>query len=137
MAHNLQRTNLAANTEADAVCALLNNGYIRIYDGTQPATGDTAITSQVLLAELTFASTAFGTASGGIAVANSIGPDVSANASGTATWARLFKSDGTTSVMDCSVGTSGADINLTTVTIVLGAAVSITAMTYTARKVPC
>jgi hypothetical protein len=39
--------------------------------------------------------------------------------------------------MDCSVGTSGADINLTTVTIVLGAAVSITAMTYTARKVPC
>ena len=33
---------------------LLDNGYLRIYDGTQPATANTAIGSQVLLAELRF-----------------------------------------------------------------------------------
>lgn len=51
MAKNTQLSNLAVNTEADALGALLNSGLLRIYDGTQPATADTAITTQVEIPE--------------------------------------------------------------------------------------
>jgi hypothetical protein len=96
MANQPRMANVAANAAADAVCALLNNGYLRLYDGTQPATGDTAVSGQVLLAELRFNATAFGAASGGVATANAIASDSAADASGTATWARALKSDGST-----------------------------------------
>ena len=59
MALNTQLSNSAVNTEADALGPQLNTGYLRIYDGTQPATADTAIGAQVLLAELRFNATAF------------------------------------------------------------------------------
>lgn len=134
MANNVKLTNLAANTKADALTALANAGYLRIYDGTQPATGDTAIGAQVLLAELVFGGTAFGAASAGVAAANAITGDVSANATGTATWFRLFKTDGTTAILDGSVGTSGCDLNLTTVSIVAGAAVNVSSLTLTEPK---
>lgn len=42
MAKNTQLSNAAVNAEADALSALLNTGYLRIYSGTQPATADTA-----------------------------------------------------------------------------------------------
>lgn len=134
MALNPKRTNLAASTEADAVCALLNNGYLRIYDGTQAATADTAIGAQVLLAELRWNAAAFGAAVNGVATANAITSDASANATGTATWFRALKSDGTTAVFDGSVGTATADIVLNTVSIVTAAQVDVTAFTYTANK---
>ena len=35
MALNPKLSNEAANAEADAVAALPNNGYLRIYDGSQ------------------------------------------------------------------------------------------------------
>jgi hypothetical protein len=52
MAHNLKLSNAAVNAKADALAALANNGYLRIYSGSQPADADSAITSQVLLAEV-------------------------------------------------------------------------------------
>lgn len=139
MALTLKRANAAVNEEAEKVGALLNSGKLRIYDSTggtgQPATADTAIGSQVLLAELTFNSTAInGSASAGVATFNTITADSSANASGTATWFRAFKSDGTTPVFDGSVGTSGCDCNINSTAIASGAAVSVTSMTYTANK---
>jgi hypothetical protein len=137
MANNPKRTNLAANTACDAMAALANSGKLRIYDSTgtgQPATADTAVTTQVLLAELTMNATAFGSAVAGVATANAITSDASADATGTATWFRLLKSDGTTVLWDGSVGTSGADLNLTTVSIVAAAAVNITAFTVTESK---
>lgn len=138
MANTPRRTNLAATTEADAVCALLNSGYLRIYDSTggtgQPATADTAIGSQVLLAELRFNATAFGAAVNGVATANAIVSDSDADATGTATWFRTFKSDGTTKVFDGSVGTAGCDLNLNTTSIVIHAQVDVTSFTYTANK---
>lgn len=133
MATNPKLTDLAANAEADAVCALLNSGYLRIYGGTQPATADTA-TAEVILAELTFAATAFAAAVGGVATANAIVADASANNTGTATWFRCWKSDGTTKVFDGSVGTSGADLNLNSVAIQSGAQVSVSPFTFTAQK---
>lgn len=126
MAKTPRLTDLAANTMADAFAALFNSGYIRIYDGLQPATGDTAIGSQVLLAELRWNATAFGAAVAGVLTANAITGDASANASGTAAWFRALESNGTTKLYDGSVGVSNADLILSSVTIVLGQAVNIT-----------
>lgn len=134
MALNPKLTNLAANAEADAVAALCNTGILRIYDGTQPATADTAITTQNILAELTMSATAFGASVAGVATANAITPDSSANATGTATWFRMFKSDGTTAVFDGSVGASGCNLNLNSTAIQSGAQVSVTSFTFTAQK---
>jgi hypothetical protein len=131
---NLKLSETTVNAEADAHSALLNTGYLRIYDGTQPANADTAITSQTLLATLRFGSTAFGSSSGGIATANSITPDSSAAATGTATWYRTFKSDASTTVSDGSVSTSGANLNLNSTSIVAGSVVSVSAFVYTVPK---
>jgi len=131
MANNLKISTTAVNAQADALSDLLDNGYLRIYDGTQPANANTAITSQVLLAELRFNATAAPAASGGVLTMNSITQDSSANATGTATWFRALKSDGSTVVFDGSVSTSGADLNLGSTSITSGASVAVTSMTYT------
>jgi hypothetical protein len=120
----------AANAAANAACALCNAGFLDIYDGTQPATADTAVTSQVKLAHLTFAATAFGNAASAIATANAIG-SATALATSTASWFRAYKSDGTSAVFDGSVGTSGANLNLSSTSIVSGGTVSVTSLTYT------
>lgn len=104
------------------------NALLRIYDGTRPATGGTATT---LLAELTCNATFAPSASGAVLTLNSITQDSSANASGTATWFRIVKSDGTTHVMDGNVGTSGSDLNLTTTSIVATQPVSVTSFVIT------
>lgn len=104
------------------------SALLRIYDGTRPATGGTATT---LLAELTCNVTFAAAASGGVLTLNAITQDSSANATGTATWFRIVKSDGTTFVLDGNVGTSGSDLNLTTTSIVAGQPVSITSFTIT------
>lgn len=134
MALNPKRSNVAASAEADAVCPLLNTGYLRIYDGTQAATADTALGAQVLLAELRFNATAFAAAVNGVATANAITADSAANATGTATWFRALKSDGTTVIFDGSVGTATSDLVLNTASIVLNANVAVSALTYTANK---
>lgn len=126
----VRKARLDAITTAAGASALL-----RIYDGTRPATGGTATT---LLAELTCNATFAPAASGSVDASpvtltlNSITQDSSANAGGTATWFRIVKSDGTTFVLDGSVGTSGADLNLTTTTIVSGQPVSVSSVVLTA-----
>jgi hypothetical protein len=133
LALNPKRATAAVNAEADAVATLLNNGYLRIYDGTQPTTANTAIGAQVLLAELRWNATAFGASSGGVATAAAITSDSSANATGTAAWFSALKSDGTTVVFMGSVGTGTNDIVLNTTSIVAAAAVAVSAFTYTAN----
>jgi len=119
------------NGQADWLADQLDSGYLRIYDGSRPANANTAVTSQVLLAELRFGATAFGAAAAGVITANAITRDEAANASGTATWCRILKSDGTTVMFDGSVGTSGQNLNLTSTTITAGAPVECSAFTYT------
>ncbi len=131
MANNLKISSTAVNAQADAMSDLLDNGYLRIYDGTQPANANTAITTQVLLAELRFNATAAPAASSGVLTMNSITQDSSANNTGTATWFRALKSDGSTVVFDGSVGTSGCDLNLGSASITSGASVAVTSMTFT------
>ena len=131
MANNPKISTTATNAQADALSDLLDNGYLRIYDGAQPANANTAITSQVLLAELRFNATAAPSASGGVLTMNSITQDSSANNTGTATWFRALKSDGSTAVFDGSIGTSGCDLNLGSTSITSGASVAVTSMTFT------
>lgn len=131
MANNPKISSTAVNAQADALSDLLDNGYLRIYDGTQPANANTAVSSQVLLAELRFNATAAPAASGGTLTMNAITQDSSANNTGTATWFRATKSDGSTVVFDGSVGTSGCDINLGSTSITSGSSVGVTSMTFT------
>lgn len=134
MANNFKRSTECINLEADQLCALANNGYLRIYSGVQPTDPDTALSGNVLLAELRFGATAFGAAVAGVAAANAITKDSTADATGTAAFFRVFKSNGTTALWDGTVGTSGADLNINTVSIQANAEVSVTAFTYTAQK---
>lgn len=122
-------SDVAANAQANALAALMNGGSIEIFSGTKPATANTALSGNTLLATLTFGNPAFGSASAGAITANAIGAATAAN-TGTATFARLYESNGTTVVMDVDVNTSGAYINLNTVAIVQGANVSVTSFTH-------
>ena len=133
MAKNTQLSNAAANAEADAVARLLDNGYLRIYDGAQPANADTAITTQNLLAELRFAATSAPGAANGVVTFSAIAA-VLASATGTAAWFRALKSDGTSAVFDGAVGASAANMILAALNIQANAQVSVSNFTYTAQK---
>lgn len=110
------------NAQLDAITTAVGSaGKLRIYDGTRPATGGTATT---LLAEFTLGSPFAPAAS-----AATLSPTLPANTTGlaasTATWFRVVTS-GNAAVIDGSVGTSGADLNLNTTTISIGVACSVT-----------
>lgn len=104
------------------------SALLRIYDGSRPATAGAATT---LLAELTCNATFAAAAVNGVLTLNAITADSSANATGTATWFRIVQSDGTTFVLDGDVGTSGSDLNLTSVSIVATQTVSISSFVIT------
>ena len=119
------------NNMLDEITALVDAGtagLLRIYDGSQPATGGAATT---LLAELTMSVTSAPAASGGVLTFSTITDDSSANATGTATWFRLVDS-AASHVLDGTVSTSGADLNLNTTSITSGGTVSVTSFTITA-----
>jgi len=121
------------NAQLDAITtAVGTSGILRIYSGSRPANVAAAITG-TLLAECVCNASAFAAAaSGGVLTANAIADDSSANATGTASHYRLFRSDGTTAVIDGDVSTSGADLNLDNTSITTGQVVSITSFTITA-----
>jgi hypothetical protein len=136
MAKNTRMANPTVNVQADALARHLDNGYLRIYSGTQPTNADDAITSQVLLAELRFAATSAFAAVNGVLTFNAVTSDDAANATGTATWFRCLRSDGTTIVMDGTVGNIGSNSNLelATTAIVENARISVTSFIHTVAK---
>ena len=134
MPNNLKVSNTVVNDQADALSVLADNGYLRIYDGTQPANAETAISTQTLLAELRFNTDAAPSAVAGVLTFNAITQDSNANNTGTASWFRALKSDGSTVLFDGSVGTSGSDINIATTSIVAGAIVGVSSFVYTVNK---
>lgn len=103
-----------------AIDAGAGPGLIRIYDGARPATGGAATN---LLATLTCSDPSAGAAAAGVLTLSAITSDSLADATGTATWARIVDSTGA-HVLDCSVGTSGADINFNTVSFVANAVIA-------------
>jgi len=134
MAANPKFSDACVNAEANAIGDALDSGYIRIYDGSQPANADTAVSGQTLLAELRFNAAAFPSAVAGLITAAAITDDSSANATGTATWARILASNGTSVYFDGSVGTASANVILNTTSIVTGAVVSCSSLTLQVSK---
>jgi len=128
MPSNLKYSNGTRDAQQTGLITYAGSGsIIRLYDGTQPTNANTAISTQTLLVSLTVAGS-FGTDSNGTITLGTV-TSGTAVASSTATFFRIVKSDGTTVVMDGSVGTSGADMNLNTTTIASGQTVSISAGT--------
>lgn len=124
-------TNAQRSRAADAVTVRANNGRLRIYDGTPPANANAALSGNTLLADLTLSATAFAPAVNGVATANAITGDPSADNSGTATFFRVLESDLTAVVYQGTAGISGAELNLSSVSVIANGPVSVTALTYT------
>lgn len=129
MATNTHISAATRNLMLNAGLAAANAGSIAIYSGTQPANADTALSGNTLLAQLPLSATAFANASGGSATGNAV-TSAAAAATGTAAWFRIYKSDGTTAVVDGSVGTSSADCIIATTSIVALATISVSSLVY-------
>ena len=131
MASALKYAVTLKNTMLDAITtAISTSGLLRIYSGTQPTNPDTALSGNTLLAELALSSTAAGAASSSVLTFSTITADSSADATGTAAFGSFLTSGGTRKV-DFSVGTSGSDLNLNTVSIVAAANVAVTSAAIT------
>lgn len=104
----------------DAIDAGSGGGTIKLYTGTQPTLASDAVTTQTLLGTLTF-SDPCGTVATGALTMSAITQDSSADATGTATWARIADSAGNT-VMDVNVSVTGGGgaLQLNTTSIVSG-----------------
>lgn len=108
----------ARNAACDAVVDLLDGGTLEFQ-----TSGD------VEVATLTFGTPAFGAASNGVATANAITSDT--NATGGTIAKAVLKTSGAVDVVTVTVGTSGADINLSSLTIGAGDTVSVSSLTHT------
>jgi hypothetical protein len=128
MASNLKYSNGTRNAQQQGLITYAGSGaIIKIYQGTQPTNANTAISGQTLLVSLTI-SGGFGTDSDGTLTLGTVS-DGTAVATGTAEFFRITKSDGTTVIMDGSVGVSGADLNLNNTSIATTQVVGISAGT--------
>jgi hypothetical protein len=129
----IKLTNASRSAACDAVVDSVDGGSgagtLEIRSGSQPANADDA-DSGTVLATLTFSDPAFGAASNGVATAAAITSDSSADASGTAGYF-VVKTSAGTKIFTGTVGTSGADLNLVTTTIVATQPVQVTSMTFT------
>lgn len=130
--------NAAAIAACNAVVDLIDvngPGSLVIYGAGSgvPANADDAITDQPVLATFALPNPAFGAAAdinpGARATANAISPTTGA-ANGTAAFFRALDGNGAP-VLQGTVGTSGAQLNLNTTSIVTGVAVEITSWTHT------
>lgn len=139
---NFRISNEAALAGLDAVVDRLDEGtapgFVDGRSGTQPADVDTAVTGTrlfVCIGSDPFFGAAADDDPGAIATAGSISDDTSADATNTLGYCRVSAADTgapTTAIddhMDLEAGTSGADINFNTLSIVSGGTVSITSFT--------
>lgn len=120
-------TTAARNAACDAVVDLIDAGAGAGFLNIKSAPSTVRATSQV--AELTFSDPAFGDSASGTAAASAITSDTDADG-GVASDLTLFDSDGN-AVLQGSVGTSGADLNLSSTNIGAGDTVSVSSMTVT------
>lgn len=118
---------LLRNAQLDAITTFAGAGAkLRVYGGTQPATGGAVTT--LLVNDFTLG-TPFAPASASASLSPTLPAASTGAAAGTATWFRIVKADGTTHVLDGTAGTAGTDLILNTTTISSGVAVSVTAFT--------
>ena len=113
----MQLSLLARHVSLEAVCALLDGGWMDLYDGSPPSSDLQSTNDHQRLASLRFGSLAFAAPANGIANAHPIQPDTDATGGGTASWYRLTQADHETPIADGTVGIEGADLNLRAVEI--------------------
>ena len=106
------------------------NGIVDLIDGGTGA-GDLVFetSGDVEVATLPFSNPAFGNAATGVATANAITDDTSATG-GIVAQASIFDGDAA-KILEATVATSGADINLSSLTVGAGDTVSISSLTAT------
>ena len=125
----MKESDNSRHTANAARVALSNNGKLRIYDttgGAAPANVAASLGSHVMLVEHTLAATAF-TDTNGAATAAAIANAINA-ASGTAQFARVYASDGTTALWQMGVATSGAEVTVPSLTYTAGLTSTITSV---------
>lgn len=132
---NMRLSTATRNAVANQITALTDAGAgpgtLKVYSGTQPATGNDAITG-TLLVTFTLTDPALAAAAAGVADFD-FDPDLSATAAatGTATHFRVADSDGNT-VFDGDASTSGATLNLSSTAITSGGTVTLSTGAVTA-----
>ena len=127
--------NAVKNSALDAIKTAIDAGAgagtIKIYTGTQPTSPADAITTQTLLGTLTF-SDPCGTSASGTLTMSAITQDSAADATGTATWARIADSTGATVCdVDVTATGGGGTLQFNTTSFVIGGPILISAFTIT------
>jgi hypothetical protein len=123
------------NAMAQAIIDALNAGtgaaVLEFYTATMPSTPDVAITSQVKLGSLVCSDPA-ATVTDGVITFAAITQDSSADATGDATWVRIFDSSGAAVTdMDVTDEAGSGAIKINTVHIVMGGPILMNSQTIT------
>lgn len=128
----LFKSDAVRNAQLDALeTAIGVSPLFRIYSGTVPA-DETATETGTLLAECVLPSDWMAAASGGVKTLLGSWTDSSANATGTATHARVYNAAGTVCHLQGTAGLSGTDIILDSVNFTAGQAFTQNSFTLTA-----
>lgn len=130
-------TTLARNALLDSIETYAGGtAIVNVYQlttGSAAPAADTAAVPGTLLAVITNPADWFQSASGGSIVKSAAAwSDASANAAGTAGFFRLCKNDGTTNVLQGTVGTAGADMIVDNAVFAAGQTFTVTEFTLTA-----
>jgi hypothetical protein len=115
---------IAAKTARAAalVASVGTSGTLNLYSGSIPASADTALSGNTLLAQFHGNATAFGVASSGVTTLNLLtdtNNQVNASNTGTVTFCRVENSSNV-AIVDLGVATSGEAITVNTTSIVSG-----------------
>lgn len=123
----------ARNARLDAIeTEMLTGGapILKIRTGAQPA-DCAAADAGTVLATLTLPADPFANASSGQKPKSGTWQDTSADNTGTAAHFRIYKNDGTTCVLQGSVGQGSGDLSVDNTSFVAGQSFTITAFTLT------
>jgi hypothetical protein len=101
------------------------SAILKIRTGAQPA-NCAAADSGTVLATLNLPSDWMAAASGGVKSKSGTWQDASADAAGTAAHFRVYKSDGTTCILQGSVGQGSGDLSLDNIVIAVSQVVTVT-----------
>lgn len=126
--------NTVANGALDAIATAWGaSPLLRIYSGTAPTNTGTALSGNTLLAHCTLAPASASAGSkdmlGGVQT-------VAADATGTASFYRVYNSAGTTCFEQGTVGTSGTDVTIDNTSINSGQSVKFNTFTKTWPNTP-
>lgn len=120
-------TTAARNAAADAVVDLLDGG-------AGDASGDIAFATaaDLVVCICAMSNPAFGAANTGVATASAISQGTVAGSGNPSTITKaFFRNRANTEIFRCAVGTSGSDINLSSVSVNDDDTIDITSLTYT------